>query len=246
MQVQTHSKIYQGWFLRKSLYVARCLHPMQIPFKEQWLQGVLFHFKVMTVYIISHCFNETPKLGKNFSFPFMKKHWELWCWGKCKTNNKYIWSQGQGHHCPPQGDLGDSHAYERTRWKPWIPDTPWCTPWYLNFPWPKKKRKNVLLLILMQSTCKYYSKGKVKMVVILPEVLVVQMLKSKWIDICIVIIAVITTVAIFVCLCVYFPVCSMPEYSAGREQKKVMDFLERDWLAVVSHWIWVLRTKPGS
>lgn len=110
----------------------------------------------------------------------------------------------------------------------------------------KKKRKNVLLLILMQSTCKYYSKGKVKMVVILPEVLVVQMLKSKWIDICIVIIAVITTVAIFVCLCAYFPVCSMPEYSAGREQKKVMDFLERDWLAVVSHWIWVLRTKPGS
>lgn len=104
------------------------------------ITGCAFSFQGMTVYIISHCFNETPKVGKNFSFPFMKKHWELWCWGKCKTNNKYIWSQGQGHHCPPQGDLGDSHAYERTRWKPWIPDTPWYTPWYLNFPWPKKKK----------------------------------------------------------------------------------------------------------
>lgn len=35
----------------------------------------------------------------------------------------------------------------------------------------KKNGKNVLLFIWMQSNCKYYIKGKVKMVVILPEFL---------------------------------------------------------------------------
>lgn len=168
MQVQIHSKIHQGWFLRKSLYVARCLHPMQIPLKEQWLQGVLFHFKVMTVYIISHCtswFYWNTKTWQKFFFSLHEETLGTLVLGKTQNKQQVHLKSRSEPPLSSQREPWNSYAYERTSWKS-------STPWYLNCPWPKKKNgKNVLLLIWMQSTCKYYIKGKVKMVVILPEFL---------------------------------------------------------------------------